>query len=82
MHTGRDRDKHDDVIADQFLFLERSLEIAGAAGVARDCIVLDPGFGFAKDTEENLELMARTDDLHRRAFRCWPAPRANASLAP
>jgi dihydropteroate synthase len=68
MHTGRDRDKLDDVIADQFLFLERSLEIAGRAGVARDCIVLDPGFGFAKDTEENLELMARTDELQRLGF--------------
>jgi dihydropteroate synthase len=68
MHTGRDRDKLDDVIADQFLFLERSLEIAGRAGIARECIVLDPGFGFAKDTQENLELMARTDELHRLGF--------------
>jgi dihydropteroate synthase len=68
MHTGRDRDKLDDVVADQFLFLERSLEIAGRAGVAAECIVLDPGFGFAKDTDENLELMARTDELHRLGF--------------
>ena len=49
MHTGRDREKLPDVIADQFLFLERSLEIAREAGVADDQIVLDPGFGFAKD---------------------------------
>jgi dihydropteroate synthase len=65
MHTGRDRDKLDDVIADQFLFLERSLEIAARAGVARERIVLDPGFGFAKDTDENMELMARFGELHR-----------------
>ena len=26
--------------------------------------MLDPGFGFAKDPEENLELMARFDELH------------------
>jgi dihydropteroate synthase len=65
MHTGRDRDKLDDVIADQFFFLERSLEIAARAGVARERIVLDPGFGFAKDTEENLELMGRFSELHR-----------------
>jgi dihydropteroate synthase len=68
MHTGRDRDKLDDVIADQFLFLERSLEIAGRAGVALDRIVLDPGFGFAKDTDENLELMARCNELQRLGF--------------
>lgn len=65
MHTGRDRQKLDDVIDDQFHFLERSLEIAEAAGVTRDHIVLDPGFGFAKDTDENLELMARFSELHR-----------------
>ena len=54
MHTGRDREKRPDVIADQFAFLERSLEIARQAGVAEGQIVLDPGFGFAKDSEENL----------------------------
>ena len=50
MHTGRGRQKLPDVIDDQFVFLKRSLEIAAAAGVADDQIVLDPGFGFAKDT--------------------------------
>ena len=49
MHTGRDREKLPDVIADQFLFLEKSLEIARDAGVGDNQIVLDPGFGFAKD---------------------------------
>ncbi len=63
MHTGRDREKLADVVEDQFLFLERSLEIAAAAGVDRSRIVLDPGFGFAKDTSENFELMARFEDL-------------------
>ncbi|MBD9556183.1 dihydropteroate synthase [Ensifer sp. ENS03] len=65
MHTGRGREKLADVIADQFHFLDRSLEIAAAAGVERDRIILDPGFGFAKDTDENLELMARFAELHR-----------------
>ncbi|GEC37628.1 dihydropteroate synthase [Sinorhizobium meliloti] len=64
MHTGRDREKLSDVIEDQFHFLERSLQIAADAGVAREGIVLDPGFGFAKDTNENLELMARFRALH------------------
>ena len=68
MHTGRDREKHPDVIADQFLFLQRSLEIAREAGVADDRIVLDPGFGFAKDGEENLQLMARFGELRALGF--------------
>ncbi|MCK3777404.1 dihydropteroate synthase [Ensifer sesbaniae] len=65
MHTGRDRQKLADVIDDQFHFLDRSLEIAAEAGVKGEQIVLDPGFGFAKDTDENLELMARFAELHR-----------------
>jgi dihydropteroate synthase len=64
MHTGREREKLPDVIADQFLFLNRSLEIAEASGVKRDRIVLDPGFGFAKGSDENLDLMARFRELH------------------
>lgn len=63
MHTGRERQKLPDVIDDQFLFLRRSLEIAQAAGVGRDQIMLDPGFGFAKEADENLELMARFSEL-------------------
>ncbi|MCF3642408.1 dihydropteroate synthase [Rhizobium sp. TRM95111] len=65
MHTGRDRVKLADVIADQVRFLDRSLEIAREAGVADERIVLDPGFGFAKDTDENLALMARFGELWR-----------------
>lgn len=63
MHTGREREKLPDVIADQFAFLSKSLEIARHAGIADDSIVLDPGFGFAKDPEENLQVMARFGEL-------------------
>ncbi|MBZ9932644.1 dihydropteroate synthase, partial [Mesorhizobium sp. BR1-1-5] len=64
MHTGRDRDKLPDVIADQLAFLGKSLEIGRGQGVADGHIVLDPGFGFAKETaEENLDLMARFAEL-------------------
>ncbi|ANT51685.1 dihydropteroate synthase [Mesorhizobium amorphae] len=64
MHTGRDRQKLPDVIEDQFFFLRKSLEIAHASRVADGQIVLDAGFGFAKETaQENLELMARFSEL-------------------
>ena len=68
MHTGRDREKHPDVIEDQMLFLRHSLRIAREAGVRDSQIVLDPGFGFAKDANENLELMARFAALHALGF--------------
>lgn len=64
MHTGRGREKLADVIEDQFAFLRRSLEIAEQADVRPTQIVLDPGFGFAKETtEENVELMSRFEAL-------------------
>lgn len=64
MHTGRERQKLADPIKDQFHFLRRSLEIAGEAGVDGDRIILDPGFGFAKDPSENITLIARFTELH------------------
>ena len=69
MHTGRERQKLPDVIDDQFFFLKASLEIAQRNGVQDDHIVLDAGFGFAKETaEENLELMARFSELKALGF--------------
>ncbi|MEF2546158.1 dihydropteroate synthase [Aurantimonas sp. E1-2-R+4] len=68
MHTGREREKLLDVIADQFLFLEKSLEIARKAGVADAAIVLDPGFGFAKDGPENLMLLAQLEEMKALGF--------------
>lgn len=68
MHTGREREKLPDVIDDQRLFLHRSLEIAHEAGVRDEQIMLDPGFGFAKDADENLELMARFSELSQLGY--------------
>lgn len=65
MHTGRGRQKLEDAIEDQIFFLGQSLQIARAAGVSDDAIVLDPGFGFNKETPaDNLELLARFGELH------------------
>lgn len=63
MHTGRERTKLPDVIDDQFHFFERSMEIVAKAGIPRDRLVWDPGFGFAKERDENLALMARLPEL-------------------
>jgi dihydropteroate synthase len=68
MHTGRERQKLDDVIEDQKAFLGKSLEIATRAGIRDEQIVLDPGFGFAKDPQENFELMARFEALHALGY--------------
>ena len=38
------------------------------AGVARQSIVLDPGFGFGKNFEENYPLLARFQEFHQMGF--------------
>lgn len=43
--------------------LTNSLGLANAAGVAREAIVLDPGYGFGKRSEENYALLARQANL-------------------
>ncbi|PZO80484.1 MAG: dihydropteroate synthase [Mesorhizobium amorphae] len=64
MHTGRGREKLADPIEDQFVFLRRALEVAASAGVASEQIVLDPGFGFAKEeASDNIALIARHREL-------------------
>jgi len=68
MHTGRGREKRADRIEDQELFFSQSLDIARAAGIADEAIVLDPGFGFAKDRDDDVALMARFSELHRLGF--------------
>ena len=70
MHTNRGgRHIAPDVIEDQFAFLQRSLEIARDASVPVEQIVLDPGFGFGKETPEiNLALMRRAGELKALGF--------------
>jgi dihydropteroate synthase len=43
--------------------LETSLERAAEAGIAREAIVLDPGYGFGKRRQENFALLARQAEL-------------------
>lgn len=45
--------------------LKETLRLADAAGIARDRIILDPGVGFAKSLENNLECVRRLGDLIR-----------------
>ncbi|HLX20409.1 MAG TPA: dihydropteroate synthase [Gaiellaceae bacterium] len=55
--------RYDDVAVDVAAFLEKRLAFAVAEGVAEDRICLDPGIGFGKTVEHNLELVRRLDVL-------------------
>ena len=55
--------RYDDVAAEVAAFLEQRLEFAVSRGVREDRICLDPGIGFGKTLEHNLELIRRLDVL-------------------
>src|SRR5215217_939197 len=54
---------YDDVVDDVKAFLEERLRAATSAGIAEERIHLDPGIGFGKTLEHNLELLRRLDEL-------------------
>lgn len=53
----------DELLATVWAGLEASLENAALAGIAREAIVLDPGYGFGKRLGENFALLARQAEL-------------------
>lgn len=63
MHTSRERKCLDDPIDDQRAFFKKSIEIAHRAGIADHQIVLDPGFGFTRSLDEDIELLARFKEM-------------------
>jgi dihydropteroate synthase len=55
--------RYGDVVEDVKAFLAERLEFALREGVAEERVLLDPGIGFGKTAEHNLELLARLDEL-------------------
>ena len=55
--------RYGDVVADVRAFLAERLEYALAQGIARERVWLDPGIGFGKTIDHNLELLARLDEI-------------------
>jgi dihydropteroate synthase len=62
--TMQDDPRYDDVLVEVYLWLEDRIGAAEAAGIARERILIDPGFGFGKNVAHNLELMNGLALLH------------------
>jgi dihydropteroate synthase len=62
--TMQEDPRYDDVLAEVYHWLEERIAAAVAAGIARERILLDPGFGFGKNVAHNLELMNGLALLH------------------
>src|SRR5207244_5871264 len=61
--TMQDEPRYDDVVSDVRAFLEERLAFAVAEGVPEDRVWLDPGIGFGKTVDHNLELLRRLDEI-------------------
>lgn len=60
MHNRPEPD-YRDFLEEMVQDLNQSLEIAAEAGISRDQVILDPGIGFGKTYENNLEVLANLD---------------------
>lgn len=67
--TMQEDPQYEDVVGDIGLMLQERIEAALAAGVKRNSIIVDPGIGFGKRVEHNLEILRRL-----REFRCLGQP--------
>jgi dihydropteroate synthase len=63
--TMQEDPRYDDVVDDVKAFLAERVEFAVAKGVAEERIWLDPGIGFGKTLEHNLELLRRLGELRK-----------------
>jgi dihydropteroate synthase len=61
--TMQEDPRYDDVVSEVKAFLESRLEFAVEAGIDEERICLDPGIGFGKTVEHNLELLARLEEI-------------------
>ncbi len=61
--TMQEDPRYDDVVDDVKAFLEERLAAVVAAGIAEDRVHLDPGIGFGKTIDHNLELLDRLDEI-------------------
>jgi len=66
--TMQEDPRYDDVVAEVCSFLIERIDTAVAAGVDPACIAVDPGIGFAKSADHNLQVLRRLDEVAALGF--------------
>jgi dihydropteroate synthase len=61
--TMQSAPQYDDVVSEVLAFLEERVSFAVSQGIAEESICVDPGIGFGKTPDHNLELVRRLDAL-------------------
>ena len=57
--TMQDRPEYTDVVEEVYTFMEKRIAVAVESGIARERIIVDPGIGFGKRLEDNVQLISR-----------------------
>lgn len=68
MHNQDGTDYSEDIMESICKFLDKSIEIALNAGIKKERIVIDPGIGFGKTHEQNLEVLNRLSELKKLSY--------------
>ena len=63
MHNREDSNYNDDIINVMKKDLRQSIDLAIENGLSKENIILDPGIGFAKSYEDNLDVLNRLEEL-------------------
>ncbi|WP_288304648.1 dihydropteroate synthase [uncultured Fusobacterium sp.] len=63
MHNQNDKEYKEDIILSMKKFFKKTFDIANKYGIDKDTIILDPGIGFGKGIDENLEVLSRLQEL-------------------
>ena len=63
MHNQNDEIYNKDIMLVLREFFEKTFKIADRYGIDRDKIILDPGLGFGKNVEQNIEILSRLNEL-------------------
>ena len=61
--TMQENPRYGDVVADVCMFLSERMRVARAQGIPASRLVIDPGFGFGKTLEHNIELLRQLKKL-------------------
>ncbi|MBU5425539.1 dihydropteroate synthase [Tissierella pigra] len=68
MHNQNGTDYKMDIILEMIDFFKKSIKIAIDAGINSDNIILDPGIGFGKTVEQNIEVLSRLQEFKKLKY--------------
>lgn len=63
MHNQNDEVYNEDIILSIKKFFDKTYDIARQVGIEKNMIILDPGLGFGKNIEQNIEVLDRLNEL-------------------